>query len=289
MNSGLTALAGKKFSVGLSFAGEQRTYVQDVALSLKEKGISVFYDRLHEVDLWGCDLVDTLNTLYSESLNLVIVFVSKEYVEKDFTNLERRAALSKAITTRQKYIMPVRFDDTKLPGLPSTIAYLNASENTPEQLAVKICKALGLSENIKANQVRPPHSADAQNTVTFCQNDHDGRYLIGQDEWQFEIDTSSAGSDSIHLYNDPVNINGVAIAQGAASIADVEDASALNYTSRSRCPRVGQIAVLRNSQGFYAALKILDIQNSSRSDEPDSITIEYVILNNGGFDFTREK
>ena len=143
MNNGLTALAGKTFSVGVSFAGEQRTYVQDVALSLKEKGVSVFYDRLHEVDLWGCDLIDTLNSLYSESLNLVIVFVSKEYVEKDFTNVERRAALSKAITTRQKYIMPVRFDDTKLPGLPATIAYLNASENTPEQLAVKICKALG--------------------------------------------------------------------------------------------------------------------------------------------------
>ena len=148
---------------------------------------------------------------------------------------------------------------------------------------------LGFSENAKANQVRPPHSADAQSTVTFCQNDHDGRYLIGQDEWQFEIATSSAGSDSIYIYNDPANINGVAIAKGAASIADVADSSELNYTSRSRCLREGQIAVLRNSQGFYAALKILDVQDSSRGDASDSITIEYVILNNGGFDFTREK
>lgn len=106
----LTAFENKKFSVGLSFAGEQRSYVQDVVLSLKEKDVSVFYDRFHEVDLWGCDLVDTLHDLYSERFDLVIVFVSEDYVKKDFTNLERHAALSTAIRKAEKYILPVKFD-----------------------------------------------------------------------------------------------------------------------------------------------------------------------------------
>lgn len=44
MTAGLTAFNGQSFAVGLSFAGEQRTYVQDVALSLREKGVTVFYD-----------------------------------------------------------------------------------------------------------------------------------------------------------------------------------------------------------------------------------------------------
>jgi hypothetical protein len=215
MNGMLTAFEGKSFAVGFSFAGEQRAYVQDVALSLKEKGVSVFYDRYHEVDLWGCDLLDTLNDLYSERLNLVVLFVSKEYVEMDFTNVERRAVLTKAISTRQKYVMPVRFDESKLPGLPPTIGYLSASENTPEQLAVKICKALGISQQVKANAIPAPHSPSPSGIVLYSHKDHDGRHVIGQDEWSFELRVSAASSDCIHVYNDPPSINGVAIAEGA--------------------------------------------------------------------------
>lgn len=288
MSTDLTAFGKQSFAIGLSFAGEQRPYVQDVALSLKEKGVTVFYDRFHEVDLWGCDLVDTLNDLYSERLNLVVVFVSKEYVEKDFTNVERRAALSKAITTRQKYVMPVRFDSTKLPGLPNTVAYLHAAENSPEQLAVKICKVLGISERVKANSVPPPNSQTAKGCITFCHKDHDGRFLIGQDEWQFEIATSGASSNGIYIYNDPPTISGVAIADAATSIDDIRDAKTLNYSSRTRRPNEGQIAVLLNAKGFYAALKIVDIQARDYGDEVDSITIDYVILRNGGSDFSLE-
>lgn len=289
MKTGLTAFAGQSFAVGLSFAGEQRPYVQDVALSLKEKGVTVFYDRFHEGDLWGCDLVDTLNDLYSERLNLVVVFVSKEYVEKDFTNVERRAALSKAITTRQKYVMPVRFDDAKLPGLPSSIAYLNASENSPEQLAVKVCKVLGISERVKTNTVPPPQSQSATGTISFCHEDHDGRFMIGQDEWQFEIATSGASNDGIYIYNYPPSISGVAIAEGATSVEEIRDAKILNYTSGSRRPKVGQIAVLLNTKGFYAALKIVDVKDREYGDDADSITIDYVILRNGGSDFSGKR
>ncbi|MDY0832470.1 toll/interleukin-1 receptor domain-containing protein [Pseudomonas sp. SED1] len=288
MTNGLTALNGQTFAVGLSFAGEQRAYVQDVALSLREKGVTVFYDGFHEVDLWGCDLVDTLNELYSESMNLVVVFISKDYVAKDFTNVERRAALSKAITSRQKYVMPVRFDDTKIPGIPNTFGYLSASENSPEQLAVKICKALGISERVKANEISPPYSKSAQGTITFNHTDHDGRFLIGEDEWQFEIATSGASNDGIYIYNDPPSINGVAIAEGYLAIAEVQDAKALNYTSRTRRPKEGQVAVLLNNQGFYAALKIVDVKALDFKDDIDSITIEYVILRRGGCDFSVE-
>lgn len=288
MTTGLTAFAGQSFAVGLSFASEQRSYVQDVALSLKEKGVTVFYDRFHEVDLWGCDLVDTLNDLYSERMSLVIVFVSKEYVEKDFTNVERRAALSKAITTRQKYVLPVRFDNAKLPGLPSTIAYLNATDNSPEQLAVKICKVLGISERVKTNNVLPPQSQTAKAHITFCHEDYDGRFLIGQDEWQFEIATSGASGDGIYIYNAPPSISGVAIAEGAKSIKDICDASTLNYSSRVRRANEGQIAVLLNTKGFYAALKILDVKARDYGDDANSITIQYVILRNGGSDFSVE-
>jgi hypothetical protein len=39
--------------------------------------------------------------------------------------------------------------------------------------------------------------------------------------------------------------------RGASDFAEITDASAYDFTSRSRTPRVGEIAVLRNTNGFF--------------------------------------
>ncbi len=167
MSTHTTAFKGKSFSVALSFAGEQRDYVEEVALGLKCRGVDVFYDGFHEVELWGCDLVATLDDLYSKRTDAVVIFVSNEYVAKPFTIVERQAAMAKAISTRNKYIYPVKFDDVKLPGLPATISYLEVARNTPEQLAAKICQAIGASQKSEVPHVPPVPADDKDNTVTL--------------------------------------------------------------------------------------------------------------------------
>lgn len=286
MNHSLVPFTDTSFQVGLSFAGEQRPYVEQVALSLKARGVTVYYDAFHEVEMWGCNLVDTLHDLYSERMSYVLMFISKDYVRKDWTNLERSAALQTALKTRGKYILPVRFDDSVLPGFPSTIKHLNAHEHTPEQIAVRVCQLLGMGQNLKADQTAAPQSQSASATIEFCHKDHNGRYVIGRDEWLFEIKVSSASGSAIHLYNDPGSIRGVAIAEGATAIADVSTASSLNYTSRVRTPREGQIAVLENQNGFFAALKLLDVEDRAQGDDHDRVVIEYRILREGGGDFS---
>lgn len=47
-----------EYEVALSFAGEQRPYVEEVARSLQSRGIGVFYDGFELVSLWGRDLVE---------------------------------------------------------------------------------------------------------------------------------------------------------------------------------------------------------------------------------------
>ncbi len=42
-----------KYDIALSFAGENREYVDMVARLLKEKGISVFYDSFEKANMWG--------------------------------------------------------------------------------------------------------------------------------------------------------------------------------------------------------------------------------------------
>src|SRR5215468_4283531 len=113
------ARPGWRWDVALSFAGAQRAYVEQVAQALKAWGVRCFYDTDEEIDLWGKYLAEELPTIYREQAAAVVVFISADYAARDWTRLERRAALSRAVRERQGYVLPARFDDTPFPGLSS--------------------------------------------------------------------------------------------------------------------------------------------------------------------------
>ena len=73
------------------------------------------------------------------------MFISEAYVSKAWPNHERRSALSRMIEEKDEYILPVRFDDTRVPGLPTDVIYECARKHTPAQLATMIAKKLGVS------------------------------------------------------------------------------------------------------------------------------------------------
>ena len=68
------------YEVALSFAGEQRDYVEEVARHLQVKGISVFDDRFQTACLWGKHLAEELHGVYEERAQRAVMFISKEYV-----------------------------------------------------------------------------------------------------------------------------------------------------------------------------------------------------------------
>lgn len=124
-----------KYDVALSFAGEQREYVEQVAKYLEQYGKNVFYDDFERADLWGKNLYDHLYNVYSEESEYIIMFISKEYKNKEWTRHERKASQEKAFIQSEEYILPVRFDDTKIPGLNNTIGHLDANKFSPEEIA----------------------------------------------------------------------------------------------------------------------------------------------------------
>ena len=125
----------RHYEVALSFAGEQRSYVESVGANLKELGISVFYDEFEKVRLWGKNLLEEFHEVFTENANRTVMFISKDYVEKAWPEHERRSILSRAIKEKSEYILPVRFDDTPVPGLPDTIRFERAEDHTPKSLA----------------------------------------------------------------------------------------------------------------------------------------------------------
>ena len=130
------------YDVALSFAGEDRVYVEAVSKALSSAGVSVFYDKLEEANLWGSNLYDHLSEVYLKRARYTVMFISHWYAEKRWTNFERESAQARALMESKEYILPVRFDDTEIPGMPPTIAYVSANERSPEEIAGLILQKL---------------------------------------------------------------------------------------------------------------------------------------------------
>ncbi|MFO0861219.1 MAG: TIR domain-containing protein [Phycisphaerales bacterium] len=133
----------EQYDVVFSFAGEDRGYVEQVAQYLDERGVRVFYDKYEQVTLWGKDLQEQFEKIYREQARFCVMFISKHYAEKVWTRHERRAALAKAMVERGEYVLPVRFDDTQVPGLSPSIGFLDLRILNPEQLGQMILQKLG--------------------------------------------------------------------------------------------------------------------------------------------------
>jgi hypothetical protein len=127
--------ARREYDVALSFAGEDRDYVGQVADSLAGLEVTVFFDEFERVNLWGKDLADHLGAVYSEDAHFVVMFASRHYAARAWPNHEKQFALGRHLKGEKNRIWPVRIDDTAIPGLPPTIGYLDARVLTPEKLA----------------------------------------------------------------------------------------------------------------------------------------------------------
>jgi hypothetical protein len=149
----------REYDVALSYAGEDKAYVEAVALALRRKSLRVFYDSFEEADLIGRNLIDHLSEIYQNKARLCIVFISAAYTKKPFPRLERQAAQARAMESDEPYIIPVRLDDSEIPGLLRSVAYV--SGKTPESLAQLIASKLLLTEPAGVRSSESPSKSDA--------------------------------------------------------------------------------------------------------------------------------
>jgi len=125
-----------EFDVALSFAGEQREYVEELANILKDKGIEVFYDKFNQSQLWGKNLVEYFKEVYYSRSKFCIMFISSAYLLKMWPAHERRNATARDLEEFGEYILPVIFEDNlNVPGLDKYRGYLDARKYYPPQVA----------------------------------------------------------------------------------------------------------------------------------------------------------
>ena len=128
-----------KYDVSVSFAEEDRPFVERVVRLLKEKNVKVFYDDDERTWSLGHNLAEYLDEVYRKKSRFCVIFISKHYAGKQWTQYEKERAQARAIYMEKKvYILPYRLDDTEIKGIEASTAYLSFKTHDEHQLVAAI-------------------------------------------------------------------------------------------------------------------------------------------------------
>lgn len=293
---------------------EHKNWVLQLATRLRSNGIDIL------LDIWNLRLGSNLASFMEKGLSKsqrVICICSESYVKKA-NDGKGGAGYEKQIMTDEltkdqntEWVIPLIVNNTnerKLPTFLSGRKYISFEdtllyENKYEELLrdllnepvspippigknpFKVVKEFAQQKFLPANERYTSPAVFGK--VTFDYSNNDGRYFIGQDELMFELKFSKSSNWDIQLYNDPTSIKKVAIAKNTNKFIEIYDARVYDDSSRVRIPKINEIALLQNTNGFYAAIKILEIKDDTRGDKNDEITFEYRIQTNGSPDFSK--
>ena len=146
-------MSTKRFQVALSFPGEQRAYVAQVANALAERlgREQVFYDEWYTAELARPNLNKYLQDLYHQQAELIVPFLCADYERKEWCGLELRAILDLLKQRQDQAIMPLRFDDSSVDGFLSIDGYIDLRQYTPEQTAAFILQRITPREQTTPN------------------------------------------------------------------------------------------------------------------------------------------
>lgn len=137
-----------QFKVALSFPGERREYVAEVANEIKKRlgAGAVFYDKDFTAQLARPNLDVLLQRIYLKNSDLVVVFLSEDYEKKVWCGLEWRAIRTIIMNKNDHAVMFMRFDNADVSGTMSLDGYVDLGDHTPIQAARMIVERVRLNE-----------------------------------------------------------------------------------------------------------------------------------------------
>ena len=153
-------MTSKRFKVALSFPGEYRDYVSQVA-SILAKTLGqehIFYDEWYAAELARPNMATMLQSFYHDQSELIVPFLCTDYERKEWCGLEWRVIQDLIKKRQDKDIMPMRFDHTEIPGFYSIDGYVDLNTRSPEDTASLILKRIRLNGDVQPQTKDPIHS-----------------------------------------------------------------------------------------------------------------------------------
>lgn len=131
-----------EFDVAPSFAEQDRAQVEPIVRCLEDLGVKVYYDEDQVVARWGLDLVEHITETLTHKVRYVLMFASRHYVEHTWARHERRTAQARALAQQNEYVLPIKLDDTEVPGLLSSTGFLDLRKHSADVIAQAVTEKL---------------------------------------------------------------------------------------------------------------------------------------------------
>ena len=155
-------MSSKRFRIALSFAGDHRPFVKQVAdiLAAQLGQDKILYDKYHEAEFANADLAFELPELYHRQTDLIVVIFCPGYLGREWCGLEWRAIYG---LIKQpdlvKTVMLSRFEKAEGRGLYGLAGFIELDDKTPAQFAALILQRLSqVDRTSTATGARLPHS-----------------------------------------------------------------------------------------------------------------------------------
>ena len=132
----------RRFKVALSFPGENRDIVEEIAEKLVEifSKEQILYDRYHRAEFARPNLDTHLQKLYHDHSDLIVVFICADYQEKKWCGIEWRAIrdlLNQKVADER--IMFVKCGQGTVDGVFGTVdGYIDTNENSIDDIVSDI-------------------------------------------------------------------------------------------------------------------------------------------------------
>lgn len=125
----------KNYDVAVSYASEQRSYVERFVKRLQSHKMSIYYDRDAQAQMVGMILDQKLHKIYIQESKHCVLFLSHEYIKKPVTRYESSIILSESLY-EENFMYIFKFDNVTLPGLNRNFVYSSLGDYPePEQYA----------------------------------------------------------------------------------------------------------------------------------------------------------
>lgn len=173
----------RRFDVALSFPGERRAFVAEVARHLasvfgKDR---VLYDQYHEAEFARLDLDVYLPRLYRAEAELIVVFLSSDYAAKRWCGLEWRHIRQLIATSEQQRVMFASFGDlgdlSQL-GILAGDGYLDIGTRSAEVIAEAVRERLRLNHGPAVSAIESPACKAEISRIDRCAPE----LLIGRED-----------------------------------------------------------------------------------------------------------
>jgi hypothetical protein len=293
---------------------QHKAWVLKLATRLVHNGVDVILDQ------WDLTLGSDLTLFMEQGLGTadrVLAVCSRNYVAKandaqGGVGYERRlitADLMKDLTSDRVIPILRNNPDGTLPRFMGPATYINfqESDNFEDKYAELIHELydrkiqprppLGQSPFAFSEPVDVPAalredparyvSPAFSGSVTFDHSNNDGRYVLGSGDMTFTLSVTEAGHGLVHLLNDPHDIQAVALCPGIADPTLISDGTMYDGSSRHRLVRVGDTALLRNRNGYWATVSVDDVRTrDTSSGGSPTMSFRYLIQQNGTAQFS---